>query len=138
ADPWLAAKQYQRAWHDTAAENAIKLSDARRHPRRLHDLDFGVQARDAGAAGERVTMNVRSRGGQPVFRAFFDKGVPGTAIAAPSQPLRRLRATFLADENDLGRLGHQGSYTLSMRVPIRHRISYGIVPMLAAISRASM
>src|SRR5687767_10581248 len=98
-------------------------------------------------------------------RALLHKRVPRAAVAAASLPLRRLGAAFLADEHGFGSLhvtcglqrtasqttdhlivGQQISrnsfflnhlYVRCTRAPRRHNTSYGMVPMAAAISRAS-
>ena len=98
ADPGLAAEQHERAGNDAAAEHAIEFVDAGGEARVLFDLDIGVQLRRAGGAGERVAMSCD--GSTTAFlRPFLDKRVPGAAVCAAAQPLRRLAAALLTHKH---------------------------------------
>jgi hypothetical protein len=99
ADAGLAAEQDERTGHDAAAEDAIELADAGRQPRRIGELNLGVQLRDAAGAKLGVAIDRRRR-----FRrrgALFDQRVPGAALSALPQPLRRLRAALLTHVDGL-------------------------------------
>jgi hypothetical protein len=89
ANPRLAAEQHQRPGHDAAAEDAVELVDAGGEARVLLELDLRVQARRSGGAAERVT--VRRRGlRRRILTPFLDERIPGAAVGAAAQPLRRL------------------------------------------------
>ena len=172
ADARLAAEQHQRPRHDAAAEHAIELADAGRQPRRRQPS----RPRRRAAPSDRLPARVSAApsGGTGLRGALLRQRVPGAALGAPPEPLGRLGAAFLADEEDLGGFmaprpresstRHPDSDTadacpsasatsrmtpclcVTRRLcglpldprPRRHTTSHGIVPMAAAISRASI
>src|SRR5688572_387264 len=146
ADAGLAAEQDQRTGNDAAAEHAIELLDAAREPLGLRRLDFAVELCRARGAELRVAVS-RSLGSR--FRGtLLDQRIPRAAVGASAHPLRGLRAALLAHEYDFGRFhrawlrvfrpASSSVYCRSTRVPSRQTISHGIVPIDAAISRASI
>jgi hypothetical protein len=103
ADPRFAAEQHQRTRYDPAAEHAIKLADARGQPRRMRRFDLGVQLRVRAGAELRVSVLgfTRRRAVGREGGALLDIGIPRAAVRTFADPLRRLWAAFLADEDGL-------------------------------------
>src|SRR6185503_1166554 len=146
-DAWLAAQQHQRAGHDATAEHTIELVDPGREAHAARRFNLCVQL------GRRCSRELRvaaaAGGGSRIGDALLDERVPRAALVAASHPLGRLSATLLTDEDGFRRLHDSWlwalgfglwaqSYCLSTRVPRRQTISQGIVPIAAAISRASI
>ncbi len=105
ADARLAAQQHQRTRDDAAAQHAVEFVDGGGEPRVLLDLDIRVQPGDSGRPGGRIPM---SAGRSPTVLGgpLFDERVPGAAVGAATEPLRRLRTALLADEDGLLGLRH--------------------------------
>ena len=89
--------------HDAAAEHAIELVDAGRQPRVL--IDVSMSAYSCARRRRRPARSDVAAGRAPPASAgaLLDERVPRAALGAAAQPLRRLRAAFLADEDGLGR-----------------------------------
>ena len=99
ADARIAADEDHRAGHQTAAEDAVELADARLHPA----LFGGVDVTDGGGfffAAE--TQLAAGRGS--FFKMLLGIGVPLIAVGTFAQPLGRLVAAILAgvDGPDFG------------------------------------
>src|SRR5262249_60080819 len=89
ADARFAAEQHERSWHDAAAEDAIELIDARREPRVMLQFDVRVETRRPRCR-QRVSMfGVSDRRSSRLW-TFLDKRIPGAAVVALAEPLRRL------------------------------------------------
>src|SRR5439155_11378467 len=99
ADARFAAEEHERSGDDAAAEDAIELVDASGKPRVAFNRDLGIRASGARRSGERVAMPA-GRGGT-LLRALLDQRVPCATFGAAPQPLGRLGAALLADEDGL-------------------------------------
>ena len=101
ADAGLAAQQHQRSRDETPAEHTIELLDPGREARRIGDIHLGVQLRRSGGAQLRIPIRPTGERGR-FCSALLDQRVPRAAFTASPQPLGRLRAALLADEDDFG------------------------------------
>jgi hypothetical protein len=120
ADAGLAAKQYERAGDDAAAEHAIEFVDTGGQARVLFDFDVGVELRRAAAPAS--AYGCPATGAPPLScgRSSTNEFHAPQSAQRP-QPLRRLAAALLTDKHGLGRFTHR--YSLSILLPMRHRIS---------------
>ena len=125
ADAGLAAEQDQRSGDDAAAEHAIELGEAGRDAVDGGQADVGVALRGGRPAGPQRRRRVARLGAAGRGRrrgALLDHRVPGAALGAAAQPLRRLGAAFLARVDGLRRLGRSHGSILAdcRRLPDRH------------------
>src|SRR5262245_20096150 len=120
ADARFAAQQYERTWHDAAAEHAIELTDARWKAHSVRRFNVCVQLRRGRCTKLRVPI-VRRRARRGFgCRPFLDKRIPRAAFDTFPHPLGRLRAALLTDEDSFRRFH---AYTLSILDPIRQTTS---------------
>src|SRR5258706_6964951 len=112
----VAPDQHHLARDEAAAEHAVELVHAARHPRRVARAYVGEPLELGALRDARKTVPGR-RLGEP-----FDQRVPGAALRALSLPLRRLAAAFGAGE-DARRLAHQSVSETGTRAASPHRSS---------------
>jgi hypothetical protein len=115
ADPRIAADQHHRALDQPAAQGAVELVDAGRHPvqflgrhlaEHLHVL--GGRQRGVAVAGRRA-----------VRLDALDQGVPGMTGRALAQPLGADAAAFAADVAG-AKLRHQAAASTRTRAASAH------------------
>ena len=91
ADAGIAADEDHRAGHQTAAEDAVELADARLHPA----LFGGVDVTDGGGIFFAAEAQLAAGRGS-FFKMLLGEGVPLIAVGTFAEPLGRLVAATLA------------------------------------------